>query len=373
MTITVVAPPANFIPYAASCYPERSGWMAAQLDYSFLNDGVYDNLRGYASPSGDPNWVKADLGSPQFVKTVYVGGGRINGWGDTTPGSVGAVLSYSNDNATWTTAHVYSSVFSTTGTAVDVNRTARYWRLSHTRWFGTTEFRFEGIPMAPVVNGPFTTSAVVGSGFGYTVTASGNPTSFGATGLPAGLSINTTSGLIAGTMSTAGTFSIGLSATNSAGTGAATLTLTSSYGPPSITSPTSAQATVGLPFSYQITAANAPTGFGAAGLPAGLSVNAATGLINGVPTTYGTSNVQVSATNPAGTAVRTVAISTIYAGADSDGDGVDSTTELMLGLDPLNPADVRVFNYTYDKANQLKIGPGGEYMKDAEGNVKKVQ
>lgn len=58
---------------------------------------------------------------------------------------------------------------------------------------------------------------------------------------------------------------------------------------------------------------------------------------------------------------------------DDDNDGVSNQIERDLGLDWGDPADVRVYRYTYDKANQLKTGPGGEYVKDAEGNIKKLQ
>ena len=44
--------------------------------------------------------------------------------------------------------------------------------------------------------------------------------------MPAGLSVNTVTGLISGTPTTAGTAPVTLSATNSGGTGTATLTLT---------------------------------------------------------------------------------------------------------------------------------------------------
>ena len=54
-------------------------------------------------------------------------------------------------------------------------------------------------------------------------------------------------------------------------------------GAPVITSPTTVVAEVDQPFNYQIVASNAPSGYGASGLPDGLSIHAATGLISGMP------------------------------------------------------------------------------------------
>ncbi len=71
--------------------------------------------------------------------------------------------------------------------------------------------------------------------------------------------------------------------------------------PPSITSSLASSATVGIAYSYQITATNNPAGFNATGLPAGLSVNTNTGLISGTPTASGSYNVQISAMNSYGT------------------------------------------------------------------------
>jgi hypothetical protein len=52
---------------------------------------------------------------------------------------------------------------------------------------------------------------------------------------------------------------------------------------PVISSAATATGNVGTAFSYQITASNTPTSYNATGLPPGLSVNTATGLISGTP------------------------------------------------------------------------------------------
>ncbi len=159
-------------------------------------------------------------------------------------------------------------------------------------------------PAVPAITGATTASGTVGSAFSYQIAASNTPTSYGATGLPAGLSVNSGTGLISGTPTAVGTSTVTLSASNSGGTGSASLTLTIAAAPipaPVITSATTASGTVGSAFSYQITASNTPTSYGATGLPAGLSINSTSGLISGTPTAAGTSTVTLSATNSGGT------------------------------------------------------------------------
>lgn len=72
-------------------------------------------------------------------------------------------------------------------------------------------------------------------------------------------------------------------------------------GPPILTSALTANGTAGTSFSYQITAAKSPASFDATGLPLGLSVNTATGLISGTTSLDGDFNVTISATNTTGT------------------------------------------------------------------------
>jgi hypothetical protein len=73
---------------------------------------------------------------------------------------------------------------------------------------------------------------------------------------------------------------------------------------PKITAAPTATGQVGVPFSFQITAINDATGYNAAGLPPGLSLDRATGLISGTPAANGTSTVTASANNTAGGGLR---------------------------------------------------------------------
>jgi hypothetical protein len=82
------------------------------------------------------------------------------------------------------------------------------------------------IVVAPVVSSVATASGRIGTAFSYQITATGGATSYSATGLPAGLTINTATGLISGTPTAAATSAVTLRATNTAGTGTKTLTIT---------------------------------------------------------------------------------------------------------------------------------------------------
>ena len=84
-----------------------------------------------------------------------------------------------------------------------------------------------------------------------------------------------------------------------------------------MTNPGNQTTTVGTAVSLQIHATDSASGqtltYSATGLPAGLSINSATGLISGTPTTAGTSSVTVTAkdtTNASGSASFTWTIST---------------------------------------------------------------
>lgn len=162
-----------------------------------------------------------------------------------------------------------------------------------------------------ITNSVLTAGGTAGMAFSFTVTGSNSPTSYSASPLPAGLSIVAATGVISGTPTAAGMTSVLLGATNGSGTGSATLSISvaAAGATPVINNNSVTPAgTVGSPFNYTVTASGSPTSYTAAPLPAGLSINAATGVISGTPTTVGTTSVLVGATSAAGTGTTTVTI-----------------------------------------------------------------
>lgn len=156
-------------------------------------------------------------------------------------------------------------------------------------------------PGSPVITSDNSATATVDSAFNFNVVASNDPSSYSATGLPSGLSINLGTGDITGTPVTAGDYYVDLNATNILGTGSQVLNLVvEPIVAPTVTSATSAAATIGQSFSFQVTATNYPTSFSASGLPDGLTISASTGEISGVPLTTGSALVTVTATNIVG-------------------------------------------------------------------------
>jgi formylglycine-generating enzyme required for sulfatase activity len=119
--------------------------------------------------------------------------------------------------------------------------------------------------------------------------------------LPPGLSLNEGTGLISGTPSLAGSYVAVLRAINAGGTGSQNWSLQVNLPPPpAITSAAAVTGSVDDAFYYQIQASNLPTGFQALGLPPGLALNAASGLISGVPTLEGAYQVALTASNAGG-------------------------------------------------------------------------
>lgn len=131
---------------------------------------------------------------------------------------------------------------------------------------------------SPVLSSPATASGTINSAFSYSVSASGAPVSYGATGLPSGLGIDSGSGAISGFPTQAGTFSVTLSATDSVGNvGTALLDLTIAKAAATVT-------LTGLTQTYDGTARVV----GATTNPSGLTVNFTYAGSGTAPTAAGT-------------------------------------------------------------------------------------
>jgi hypothetical protein len=79
---------------------------------------------------------------------------------------------------------------------------------------------------APTITSSLTTTGTEEGSFSYTIKANNSPTSFWASSLPIGLTVNTNTGAITGTPLYAGNYSVPLFAANAWGVGTATLQLT---------------------------------------------------------------------------------------------------------------------------------------------------
>ncbi len=161
------------------------------------------------------------------------------------------------------------------------------------------------------VTNPGTQTGTVGTAASVQVhatdSATGQTLTYSATGLPAGLAINASSGLISGTPTTAATSSVTIKATDTTGaSGTAALTWTingTGSNTVTVTNPGTQSGTVGIAASVQVHATDSASGqtltYSATGLPAGLSISTA-GLISGTPTTAATSTVTVSVRDTTG-------------------------------------------------------------------------
>ena len=151
----------------------------------------------------------------------------------------------------------------------------------------------------PLIISPLMATGTVGLPFLYQFEASG-ATSLEVTNLPPGLTFNASLRAITGIPTTAGIFQVGLSATNSAGTTNAPLTITVQPAPasgPVIISSTGATGRTGRAFSFQLqtSGGSSATRFTVDVLPPGFNLDPSTGFISGTPTSDGSFSLAVSA------------------------------------------------------------------------------
>jgi hypothetical protein len=161
----------------------------------------------------------------------------------------------------------------------------------------------QGCGPLPVITSPLNATGVVDRQFIYQFTATG-ATLLGVSNLPPGLTFNTTLAAITGAPTIAGMFQVGLSASNGVGTTNAILAINVQAPPgsgPVIISGSAATGRPGLPFRFQVTTSGGTSAarVSASGLPAGLSINPASGLISGTPAAEGSFAVTLTVTDGA--------------------------------------------------------------------------
>ena len=139
----------------------------------------------------------------------------------------------------------------------------------------------------------------------YPITANNGATSYSAPGLPNGLVVNTATGVISGTPTETGSFTVTLTANNPLfvnATKVVTLTVNAPVGARPVISPIGAQTAYrGVPFSLTVSASNDPTDFALNGAPAGFSISAG-GVITGTTASdAGTYTLSIQASGAGGT------------------------------------------------------------------------
>ncbi|HTB98951.1 MAG TPA: Ig domain-containing protein [Terracidiphilus sp.] len=151
-------------------------------------------------------------------------------------------------------------------------------------------------------------NGVVGSAYSSLVAASGGvtPYKFSASGLPAGLSMNASTGAIKGTpaQSSVGTANVAVTVMDSAASpqsASAKINIVVVASGLVISTDTLPAGTVGKAYtaSLAVNGGTTPYAFSASGLPSGLAINAATGAISGTPAqnTAGTAQVKFTVTD----------------------------------------------------------------------------
>jgi hypothetical protein len=153
----------------------------------------------------------------------------------------------------------------------------------------------------PTLTDPGSQTLGLGAPFSLALAASPAGVTFSALGLPTGLTINPATGSISGTPSAAGVFDVVLRADNARGSSTArqTWTVVAPPTPPVLVPVFGREHRVGDSVVLEVEATDAngdPIRFSASGLPAGIDIDYATGVISGILTTSGRYTVGVTAT-----------------------------------------------------------------------------
>lgn len=206
----------------------------AQADGKVLLGG------GFTSLGTTPRYLLARMSVPTVVQQTLTCSADQSTltWVRTGPGpSMSAVFfEESTDGTHWTEVGQGTPVNATTWQLTGVPSTgATTFLLRVTGVVPSAQFSSSGdiqqveqinIQAIPTVTSAGQVSGGSGAAFSFAVTASPSPTFFWASGLPPGLSINSTSGLISGTPTGTGTYNVTLTVGNSSGSSTSSLVIT---------------------------------------------------------------------------------------------------------------------------------------------------
>src|ERR1700733_3816926 len=208
--------------------------------------------------------------------------------------------------------------------------------------------------------------AAVNSAYSYTLTATGGTTpytwSVNAGTLPAGITLSA-AGVLSGTPTTTGSYSFSVNvidANQGIATASITLVVTAAL---TLTFPAPPSGTIGTAYTDTLTAAGGTTPYtfsiSAGTLPAGLTLNASTGVVSGTPTTAGTSNFTVKVTD-AKSATATFATSIAI---------LSSILTLAVTSSTATAAPGGTVSYTITATNSGQVALTGATFTDALSDV----
>ncbi len=172
--------------------------------YSVTQNPIFSSTQNYLTPVG------SFTASASFYMT-YDQSGDVYQWSDSILGTQERGLRGGawSDGATGSTP--LSSAYRFEGGPT-----------METNYIG---FRVASSTQIPVISSTLSATGTADFPFAYQIQATGGATSFFATGLPTGLSVTGSTGLISGTPGQTGTFGVTIGASNVAGPGTATLSL----------------------------------------------------------------------------------------------------------------------------------------------------
>lgn len=232
-------------------------------------------------------------------------------FGGFTITATGGALTYSATNLV-TGLSINSSSGAITGTPSSTTGGAYDTPITASNTAGSdTEILVLTYTAIPIIQSALTGTAYEGAAYSYSITAANTPTSYNATSIPSGLSVNTGTGVISGTPTgtSSTTWNIGISATNAAGADSETLVITYTAIPRITAAQSFTHANSSTVVTDTVATSNAPTYWTLDADPDGffadhgsMVFNTVTGAIEGdLGATTGVYTISLTATNNAGT------------------------------------------------------------------------